>query len=484
MITPPHRGFHFSFFPLIFVALMLPAFSHAAEQTGFVKSGNTPIASAKVTLYQAGTTRQGGATALGSTTAEGNGFFQISFTPPSTDNVILYLIADGPRIEGNHGKGSSRRNPVRLATVLGGPPFPFKVVINELTTVASAYSLAQFFFRSNLKGTSPGLSNAAMMVRNFVDLDIGEISAVLHDSANRDTSTLKTFNSLANMVAACVNELDVCPTFLDLATTPRGQTPRNTLEALVNIVHNPWQNVLKLFGLSFISSVYEPALEPSSPPDAWTLALRFIGVPNTMSGPGNIAFDAAGNAWVTNNFDFINVSKPSDLTKVCGSNLLLTFKPNGEPLFDPPLQGGGLSGTGFGITLDLEGNIWAGNFGFKGALCDQEVPDNSLSKFSPEGIPLSPAEGFTNGPISQPQGTVSDQKGNIWIANCGTNTIVKYPGGNAQTPKIFGPFGPGGRDLVAPFDIAFNHRRWAFITGNQSNTVVVLKPDGTPIRQS
>ena len=175
---------------------------------------------------------------------------------------------------------------------------------------------------------------------------------------------------------------------------------------------------------------------------------------------------------------------PEDLTKVCGSDLLLTFKPNGQPLFDPPLKGGGISGAGFGITLDPEGNIWVGNFGFKGLLCNQEVPDNSVSKFSPEGIPLSPNEGFTNGPISQPQGTVSDKKGNIWIASCGTNTIVLYPDGNDQIPKVFGPFGPRGRDLLAPFDIALNHKGWAFITGNRSDTVVVLRPDGSPIRRS
>ena len=278
------------------LGLLVPLLAQAAEQRGFVKSGETAIARAKVTLYQAAIKRSSRPRVLGSTTAEESGFFHITYTPPPTSTAVLYLIADGPRKHGKKGKGSFKRNPVRLAMVLGIAPFPPDVVINERTTVASAYSLAQFFVRSNLKGKSPGLPNAAMMVPNFVDFETGGLSPVLKASPNgNETSTLETFNTLANMVAACVNEMDVCPTFFGLTTTPRGHTPRNTLEALVNIVHNPWQNVRALAHLALVPPApYQPALSPDSPPDAWTLALRFVGVPNTMSGPGNLAFDASG----------------------------------------------------------------------------------------------------------------------------------------------------------------------------------------------
>ena len=39
------------------------------------------------------------------------------------------------------------------------------------------------------------------------------------------------------------------------------------------------------------------------------------------------------------------------------------------------------------------------------------------------GAALSPDDtGYTNGPLSWPQGIKSDTKGNIWIANCGSDS--------------------------------------------------------------
>jgi hypothetical protein len=50
--------------------------------------------------------------------------------------------------------------------------------------------------------------------------------------------------------------------------------------------------------------------------------------------------------------------------------------------------------------------------------------------------------------VSWPQGTVSDRRGNIWIANCGNNPVTRYVHGDPHTYASLGylritkPFGP------------------------------------------
>lgn len=470
------------------LALLHPQAAGAAELRGLVASGappmGTPLAAFTVTLYGTDAKAKRCAERLGSAVTDEAGAFSIIYTPPVDAAVVLYAIAGN---EAPKPKKCARpgHGPVALASVLGtiNTRIPTTIVINERTTVASAFAMAQFLERSNLKGKPPGLQNAAMMVRNLVDLETGSLAETLLRIPNLDTSTRRTFNSLANLIAVCVNDTAECPALLTLAAAPRGRPPRDTLQALVDIVHYPWLNDERLEGL-FQSSLeppapYQPAL--TEPPDAWILALRFDGDGTSMSGPGNIAFDAGGNAWVTNNFDF--AVRPEN---VCGSDLLLRFTPTGQYFVGSPYQGGGLSGAGFGITLDPGGNVWVGNFGFKGPECDEQVFDNSVSKFSPDGMPLSPGAvpplsggGFTNGSISKPQGTVSDRQGNIWIASCASDTIVQYPRGDHTTPNVFAP-----EQLDKPFDIAFNRKGWAFVTGNASNNVLVLRPDGSPAKRS
>jgi hypothetical protein len=94
--------------------------------------------------------------------------------------------------------------------------------------------------------------------------------------------------------------------------------------------------------------------------------------------------------------------------------------------------------------------------------------------------------GYTQGAIDWPQGTVSDQKGSIWIANCGNGIVTKYPGGNPNAALQFvaDPTCGTQSECARPFDIAFNHKGWAFITLNERSIVAILRPDGTPIRPS
>jgi hypothetical protein len=194
---------------LFICALLLACGSlmgYAAEQTGAVRSGSTPIRFSTVTLYSAGNSRGAAPVALGSTQTGVDGSFAIDFSMPSDPSTVLYLVADGGIPAPAHPGKSRFAPPVRLATVLGSNPIPGGVVINERTTVATAFALAQFLSGPNAAGPSPGLQNAAATAFNLADPVTGSVGAVLANSPNgMKTSTMREFNTLANLLASCVD---------------------------------------------------------------------------------------------------------------------------------------------------------------------------------------------------------------------------------------------------------------------------------------
>jgi len=266
--------------------------------------------------------------------------------------------------------------------------------------------MAQFFTPTGIDGTFPGLQNAAATAQNLVDLSNGGIGQVLDSFPNgASTSTRATLNALANMLVSCVRSEANCDSLFNQATPPEGIPPANTLRAAVNIAHFSWQNVTELFTLSQDEIVYEPALTSDTDLTAWTLALRYQGNGMELNGPGNIAFDKDGNAWIVNNYIFqLDPLDPEG--RVCGDDHLLRFKPTGEDFPGAPYQGGGLYGAGYGITLDPHGNVWVGNFAFQGANCplDPDELSQSVSEFAPFWDTFLLSFTFSGGyTISKPQ---------------------------------------------------------------------------------
>lgn len=463
----------------VFIILMAGLISATAGQAvrfnqtaGRVRSADVPLESSNVILYRAGDEKGSGEVLLGSAVTDANGYFTISYAPQEKQ-AVLYLIASGPL------------ETTRLAMVLGNEPIPQQVTINERTTIATAYTMAQFIVEDAIGGNSTGLKNASGTFRNLVDLRTGEIGAVLGKSPNGpDTSTMRIFNSLANLLAGCVSQLGDCVALFELTTPPGGEAPHNTLEAAVNIAHYSWQNSAKLFLLSLLVAPYQPAM--TVPPVTWTLAIKYVGNGHEFDGPGAMAFDENGDVWVSMNYQ----ARRDHSLPSCANDRLTKLTATGEDAPGAPYPGrkGGLSGVGFGITLDPSGDVWLGNFGFFGSTCppDRLPPANSVSKFSPEGEVLSPRTGFTQGCISSAQGTVSDQEGNIWIANTCGGTVTQYRHGNPNDFWVFDTLAghlidpdsctlcPGSK----PFDIAIDAGGNAWITDNETYSALKLSSDG------
>ncbi len=439
---------------------------------GRVTGGDVPISGATVTLYATGTAI---IETLGSAVTDGEGNFKIRGGKPSGSGII-YVIARGGRPLGN----ASSNDAIALMTVIGRvdrrPDF---ITVNELTTIASVWTNAQFLDGNAIIGNASGVDNAAGNVGNIADIEIGGLGDVILNGVNGSrTSMLARVNTLANIIASCVTleTPDACGALFAASTPPGGRTPSDTLQAAHNIALNPWNNIAELYALSIVATPYVPAL--NTPPGAWTIALKFTG--GGLDAPGGISIDENGNVWATNNFLFGSQSDLADCP--IGGIGATKLAPDGTPLSPTfGFSGGGIDGAGFGIAVDQTGNIWIGNF-----------QGDRLSLLAPDGTPLSPdGAGFTaGGTTSKVQGTIVDFSGNIWFVNnrpaescpeCG-NSLTIFPGGD---PEMFVTFSFPGTDILdEPFDVALDLNDNLWITNGRGNTVTQLDQLGNPLFQT
>jgi hypothetical protein len=121
---------------------------------GKVLGGGQPIANSTVTLWAASA---GAPQQLGQGRTGTDGSFTINSTVPASA-ATLYLIAKGGQPKANEQSGDN--SAIALMTVIGGN-LPATVTINEMTTVASVWTHAQFLDGSAIKGLGRNNSGPA-----------------------------------------------------------------------------------------------------------------------------------------------------------------------------------------------------------------------------------------------------------------------------------------------------------------------------------
>jgi hypothetical protein len=202
---------------------------------GQVQAGGGTVANSTVTLWAASS---GDPKQLAQTQTGNDGNFELGTDETLGTDVSLYLVAKGGATTVNNGGGN---NPaITLLTVLGNTP-PANVVINEMTTVASVWTNAQFLDGTALKGYALGLRIAAGNVPNFVDLETGGYGGMIQDGFNStQTPTMANFATLSSVLAGCTTRVkaDACDSLFAAASGRDGKTPTDTLTAALSIARN------------------------------------------------------------------------------------------------------------------------------------------------------------------------------------------------------------------------------------------------------
>jgi hypothetical protein len=146
-----------------FAAFVMSSIPVMAVDTinGQVLGAGAPIVGLTVTLWAANT---GAPRQLAQTQTGADGRFVLT---GDSSGASLHVIAKGGRPTANATSGD---NPAIVLMTVLGITAPANAVINEMTTVASVWTNAQFLNDDAMRGNALGLRIAAGNVPNFVDL--------------------------------------------------------------------------------------------------------------------------------------------------------------------------------------------------------------------------------------------------------------------------------------------------------------------------
>jgi hypothetical protein len=438
-------------------SLFLVEFAFAADSIrGQVLGGGAPIANSTVTLWEAGADAP---KQLAQTKTNDDGRFEVR-TKGAGRDTSLYLVATGGEPRANKSGGD---NPaIVLLSVLGNKP-PENVVVNELTTVASAFTAARFINGEAISGNPLGLRIAAGNTPNLVDPGTGGWGKVLLDPLNSSmTTTMANLDTLGSLITASftVANDDWRARFYKAATPTGGATPKNTLEAMTGIAREPWAEPKDLYAL-FDEAYPLPAPDGrrSSPfipylvyvPDDFALSLCFSGGGNYAAG--RIMFDADGNFWSGQNW---LAGSQSGVNKSTGGGVT-KLSPNGTAL-SPPIfgfTGMGIDGVGWGTAVTKD-RVWISSFNGKILVMDFDGKPVASENDFPFKEKLLGLMGIGVAP-----------NGDVWIADGSDNQLLYFPGGRIKDGKIVKPAG-----LKSPFDIVIDSQNRVWVANSSSDTVV------------
>lgn len=332
--------------------------SPTAKLSGNVHGGQQPVSGATIQLYEVGIGVGNAPYATGlakpilstAVTTGSTGNFSITGDYTCDAGSYVYITASG----GNPGLSpSTTNNPqIALMAVLGSCSNLLAsgantyVNINEVTTVAAAYALAQFAggttYGAPLSsfGGFPGIvapnDNFTTSSTNMQGvINAMAIAQVLANTSTgispgnntNGTATVEYWqiNTIADMLAACVNTAggtvgdgSACGTLFANVNIPSGTNPAtggayaapaDTLQAALYMALNPSissTNTANLFTLVTGTPPFQPTAATAATMYDFTIAVAYSPVvPSTttaiLTQPSVVALDSYGNAWVGNN---------------------------------------------------------------------------------------------------------------------------------------------------------------------------------------
>lgn len=456
--------------------------------SGIISFNQSNAVTATVKLWEANN-----ANAIGEypVTAGANGKFTVKAVPQSAD-AILYLTAE---LESSN---------VVLLSVLS-PDFQEAiaaegVVVNELTTVASAFTCAQFFNELQLSGNTRGISIAAKNTPNLVNPVTGSWGHVLMDPFNiTQNETLARLNTMAALITAfgtVASQNDSWKSsFLDDSTPLGGQRPENTAAALIGIAQSPWAHASELYDL-FDQAYPQPAdgfpAKPnskvpvsrrSSPfvpylsfaPEDFALILAFGQ--GGICAPGKLSLDEDGNLWTGLNW---MPGAQNGVYQGIGGGLV-KLDSTGK-LLSPPVTGYtgmGVDGAGWGTAVTKAGTCWVTSF--NGAIGVYRLEDGSPVV---DQVPENLAESLTE--IGGLQGIGVAPNGDIWIAGTSSNEMLYFPNGDLNEGKVVvieHEHGKHKNALSAPFAATIDTFNRVWISNTNSKSLIRYSPSDEKVER-
>jgi sugar lactone lactonase YvrE len=423
--------------------------------SGTVLAGNAPLAGASVQLYAAGTSGNGSApTALDAavvTDANGNFALTTAYTCPFNTS-LLYLVARG---------GSVGAGPPTIGTVLATAVGPCNAltpgtafVIDEATTVATAYAFAQFLSPGAKMGATAtnfhGLVLAAATAANLVNTQTGFAPGASFPPTG--TAPTAEIDTLANALNACIvssgTSSAACSQLYSGAVTAPASVPTNTLDAVLALAQNPSTATSGVYAVAGMSGAYSPVL--TAPPSDWTMFATFGG--GGLNAPTALSFDSNGDLWVANYYSVAS-----------------RFTNTGAPVFASGITGDSLE-NGFGLAVDQNDVAW---------FSDQETAysvNNALGALTRLNSSGALVAVDSSGGIDFPLGVAIDRGGTTWVASYGDSTVTLLS--NAGVP-LSGSTGLASAMLAFPVAVATDSNCYGYV-GNQSTFEVTrVAPDGS-----
>ena len=388
---------------------------------GRVQGGQAPVVGAHVYLFAANTTGYGSPSvsllqasstghsdSLGAYVLTNNtGAFAIDGDYTCTPDSQVYLYGVG----GNPGAGNN--SAAGFLAILGNCPNEAtfssvsSVWMNEVTTVASAYAFAGYATDATHVSSS-GTPLAQTGIHNaFASaanlIDPSSGTARSTTPAGNGTIKSATINTLANILAACVN------------SNGPNSGPCTTLFGAATSDGTSTGTIATDTATAALNIAHHPA----------TNVAQIYSVANTtpISIGGGLS------------------SVPADYS------LSITYSNNGLYVAAQP-------------AIDATGNVWiADSSGYSG--------NGGLVELNSLGAPVSPANGWTDSSLNNPNGLAIDASNHVWLANYSGHSLSEFsnsgvfqttasaPGEALLYPKYFG-FDPTGNLWVASSDSITN----------------------------
>ncbi len=347
--------------------------------------------------------------------------------------------------------------------------------MNEVTTAAAAFALAQYYGNGGFGGPSStqgaiGFSNAFLTAGLLANSTSGNAitSTTLTGTggsvvASPDPNKLYT---IADVLAACVNSAggsagdgSSCGTLFADAIPTGGATISDTLAAAVELNLNPISNnangsatnLTNLYGL--IPSTGAPYPSVAAQPTDWTVGIDYVSAA-ALPQPLDLAPDSSGNIWVistngglaeitpTGVPNFYSTTFGSGSTSIVASNsrnlaldtannvyVVTSSSPYNEVKYTPGTASTAatvlafltpINKSPYGIAIDGSNDVF---MGLQSSSTTVEIVEFPAGNFSLTGYVTFPLDGGVTTNVA-PEYMAVDTSGNLWMDDGSSSTIT------------------------------------------------------------